>query len=79
MSSGNNRTIGVVIAGLALAGAGVIFLIAGKPAVGWSMLAVGFAVTAYGASVVRKAGAAETVATPQPVASGVRPGSPADR
>jgi hypothetical protein len=79
MSSGNNRTIGVVIAGLALAGAGAIFLIAGKAAVGCSMLAVGFAITAVGVGVVRKAGAGETAAAPEPITSGVRPGNPADR
>ena len=79
MSSGNNRTIGVVIAGLALAAAGVIFLIAGNAAVGWSMLAVGLALIAVGTGVVRKADAGEAAAAPQPIASGVRPGTPADR
>src|SRR5436309_4299098 len=53
MSSGNNRTIGVVIAGLALAAAGAIFLIADEAEVGWSMLAVGLAVTAVGMAVFR--------------------------
>jgi hypothetical protein len=58
----------------------VIFLISGNAAVGWSMLAVGLALTAVGMGVVRKAGAGETATAPQPVASGVRPsGTPADR
>ncbi len=78
MSSGNNRTIGVVIAGLALAATGVIFLIAGHAAVGWSMLAVGLASTAVGMGVVRKA-AGEAAAAPKPIASGEGPGTPAGR
>jgi hypothetical protein len=78
MSSGNNRTIGVVIAGLAFAVTGVIFLIAGNAAVGWSMLAVGLALTAVGMGVVRKS-AGEAAAAPQPIASGERSGTPAGR
>lgn len=78
MSSGSNRTIGVVIAGLALAVTGVIFLIAGHAAVGWSMLAVGLALTAVGTGVLRK-GAGEAAAAPLPVVSGEGAGTPASR